>query len=63
MQLWDCDIRGADHLAWAGLGTAISPKARSVANVTLWWGDAGVGGSCLWCFAAFLSESAQSKFF
>jgi len=22
MQLWDCDIRGADHLAWAGLGTA-----------------------------------------
>lgn len=43
MQLWDCDIRGADHLAWAGLGTAIRPKARSVANVTL-WGCVCVGG-------------------
>ena len=44
MQLWDCDIRGADHLAWAGLGTANHPKARSVANVTLWGAGGGVGG-------------------
>ena len=48
MQLWDCGIRGADHLAWAGLGTANPPKARSVANLTL-GGGLVFGASLYFC--------------
>ena len=48
---------------WPGLVWEL-PTTQRPGQLQMWLcGGRVVGGSCLWCFAVFLSESAQSKFF